>query len=166
MSTKTVGEMLAAGMTDSMPVGTLAKQWETWERLGLLDVPVMQTAAGATVAVVDAAAAENAGKVYWERTRQLRVVELNDVGWEDLSPVRRIELTEEALAIAAPLVGKAAMAEASFSPGDWPEGAASKLVRVAGSAKQKGVPSGDVGRVMTYRFAPKVKRVMLVTDGE
>lgn len=47
-------------------------------------------------AVVTPQGREAAGRRYWERTRQLRVDELNAVEWEDLSPVRRIELTEEA----------------------------------------------------------------------
>lgn len=50
-------------------------------------------------------AAEAGGREFWNRTRQLRVDELKDVEFDDLSPVRRIELTEEGVHIATVLLG-------------------------------------------------------------
>ena len=61
--------------------------------------------ADAPVAIVDAALRERAGRAYWERTRLLRVKELQNVAWEDLSPVRKIELMEEADHILSTVLG-------------------------------------------------------------
>ncbi len=49
--------------------------------------------------IITEAGLKAAGRKFWEQTKLLRVV--RDTSWEDLSPVRRIQLTEEAQTIVA-----------------------------------------------------------------
>ena len=69
--------------------------------------------------------------------------------------------------VAAPaVIGGTAPEEISFVPGDWPAGAAAKMVRVGGNTKQKNTKTGEIRHVMTYQFAPSVERVIVVRKQE
>ncbi len=90
--------------------GTFQQRWsEASEReFGKADpCPVCKGTGGVSrpVRVVTREAAELAGRAYWDRTRLMLVPELRDMGWDDLSPARRIELMEGALVITAVPLG-------------------------------------------------------------
>jgi hypothetical protein len=85
-----------------------------------------------------------------------------------LTPERLDMLAGEAVcAIASRMFGPTMLVRMTFAPGDWPEGATSKLVRQVGSLRLKDPETGAETSVMTYAFAPSVRRVAIVeTTGE